>query len=85
MVTSTRESGLTIKLTEREPTFVWTGQSTLASGHRTSSKVMLQVWKKHGIGTFKWADSSMFIGVFYNNYILGNGVYMWSDDRKYEG
>ncbi len=25
--------------------------------------------KKHGTGTFKWADGSMFIGEFYNNNI----------------
>jgi len=98
MVTYMSESGLKIKLTVREPTFVWTGQSTLASGHRTSSTVMelrrgltmhatraSTSMEEHGIDTFKLGDSSMFIGEFYNNNILGKGVYMWSDGLKYVG
>ena len=54
--------------------------------------------KKHGIGKFVWADSSIYNGEFYDNNIHGNGKsifylnklqylgrYQWSDGRTYFG
>jgi hypothetical protein len=37
--------------------------------------------KKHGDGTFSWADGSSYKGQFNNNLIEGIGLYRWSDGR----
>lgn len=42
--------------------------------------------KKQGKGVFKWNNNNtMYNGEFYQNYIQGNGCYIWGDGRTYNG
>ena len=41
--------------------------------------------EKQGLGTFKWADGSKYVGQFHKNKIQGVGTYYWSDNKVYSG
>lgn len=41
--------------------------------------------KKHGTGSYLWADGSQYSGEMNNNQIKGKGTYIWKDGHKYEG
>jgi len=41
--------------------------------------------KKHGGGTFIWADGNSYIGDFVKNLMHGDGKYNWADGRTFDG
>ena len=41
--------------------------------------------KKHGKGTYVWADKSYYTGDWRDNFIEGYGEYSWPDGRVYKG
>lgn len=46
---------------------------------------MFKEGKRHGEGTYVFADGTIYKGEWVNGRIKGKGVCIWNDGRRYEG